>query len=655
MTVQPGSLINDRYQIERQIGSGGMATVWLADDRLLGRKVAVKILSDRYASNPDFVERFRREASAAAKLSHSNIVAVFDRGEYEGNYYIVMEYLPGPDLKQIIRQQGPLAPRHAVDAALQVLAALGAAHKRDVIHRDVKPQNVMVSEDGHLKVTDFGIARAGDEADMTEAGSVIGTAQYLSPEQARGDDVTTASDCYAVGIVLYEMLTGRVPFDGDTPVSVAMRQVNEPPVAPRLLVPSVPDALNDIVMRSLEKRPGERYRTAQEFMEALLAIRDQLPEPDQRTAILAPIDPPTRVIPAVHPPQQPETAPTRRVERPLNPTPPPSATPPRKKGRRRLIVLIAILALALAGGGAALLLRGGGGETVPDVDGQPVATARAQLTDAGFTIGEEERVFHPEVAAEHVIRTDPAGGSKADRGSTVVMIVSRGRDLGPVPDVTGMTWEQAQNALRNADFEPRRGDDAHDGDVGVGLVIRQVPEANTQLAKGSPVTVTVSLGPEMVQVPNLSLMQQAEAEAELERLEFAVLTLDRVTDRRPPGLVVGQDPTPGQRAEKGTRITIWISRAPAPTTPTTPTTPETPPSGSVAVPDVVGSNFNDARTKIEAEGFPEPISGGTVSGSEPEGTVVRQTPVAGAMASSDTVITIIVSDGRGTSPATQGN
>ncbi len=273
MSFEPGDLIGDRYELGRQLGAGGMARVYLGHDRLLDRKVAVKVLSEPYASDPQFVERFRREASAAAGLNHPNIVAVYDRGEADGSYYIVMEYLKGPDLKQVIRARAPLPPLEAIDNAQQILAALGAAHKRDVVHRDVKPQNVLVAEDGHLKVTDFGIARAGAESDMTEAGSVIGTAQYLSPEQARGDDVTAASDCYAVGIVLYEMLTGRVPFDGGPPVAVAMKQITDEPVSPRIVEPSVPRELETVVLRALAKRPSERYRTAEEMSRALAEVR----------------------------------------------------------------------------------------------------------------------------------------------------------------------------------------------------------------------------------------------------------------------------------------------------------------------------------------------------------------------------------------------
>src|SRR6476659_4472680 len=269
----PGGVVDGRYELGRQLGAGGMARVFLAHDRLLDREVAVKVLADRYAADPQFVERFRREASAAAGLNHPNIVAVYDRGEADGSYYIVMAYLRGPDLKQVSRERAPLPPLEAIDDAQQILAALGAAHRRDVVHRDVKPQNVLVAEDGHLKVTDFGIARAGAESDMTEAGSVIGTAQYLSPEQARGDEVTAASDTYAVGIVLYEMLTGRVPFDGGPPVAVAMKQISDEPVSPRIVEPDVPRELEAVVLRALAKRPSERYRTAEEMGRALAEAR----------------------------------------------------------------------------------------------------------------------------------------------------------------------------------------------------------------------------------------------------------------------------------------------------------------------------------------------------------------------------------------------
>ena len=345
MSLEAGMLIAGRYELGDRLGAGGMATVYLAHDGLLDREVAIKVLDQRYAADPSFVERFRREASAAAALGHPNIVAVYDRGEVAGTYYIVMEYIDGPDLKEVIRRDAPLPAEQAVDYTRQILAALGAAHRRGIVHRDVKPQNVMVGEDGRLKVTDFGIARAGAETGMTEAGSVIGTAQYLSPEQAKGDDVTPSSDCYAAGIVLYEMLTGRVPFDGERPVTVAMKQLNEPPVPPRVFERSIPPALEEVVLVSLAKRPRERFESAEAMSAALAAAMGDAPT--GVTAVVAPVAA-TQVM------RQPTEA-TRVV------APPPDEEPP-SAGRRWPIWVAALLVLALVGVAGAFLLRGGDGD-----------------------------------------------------------------------------------------------------------------------------------------------------------------------------------------------------------------------------------------------------------------------------------------------------
>ena len=253
-------LFDGRYRLLGKLGFGGMATVYLAEDGTLGRNVAIKILAERYVSDEGFVERFRREAQAAARLNHPNIVAIYDRGEAEGTSYIAMEYLDGQTLKDVIRERGPMPPADAIDDALQILSAVGFAHQHGVVHRDIKPQNVMCASDGRLKVTDFGIARAG-ASQMTEVGSIIGTAQYLSPEQARGQQVGPQSDLYSVGIVLYEMLTGEVPFDGDSAVAIAMKQVSDQPLPPSRIVPTIPPSLEQVVLRALAKDPTLRYQT----------------------------------------------------------------------------------------------------------------------------------------------------------------------------------------------------------------------------------------------------------------------------------------------------------------------------------------------------------------------------------------------------------
>ena len=629
-TVEPGSVVGGRYQLERPIGTGGMAKVWLAHDRLLDRRVAVKILAERYAADPGFVERFRREASAAAGLSHPNIVTVYDRGEADGSYYIVMEHLPGPDLKAIIRQNGRLAPRQAVDAALQVLAALSAAHRRDVIHRDIKPQNVLVAEDGHLKVTDFGIARAGDDAGMTEVGSVIGTAQYLSPEQARGEEVTPASDCYSVGILLYEMLTGRVPFDGDKPVAIAMRQINEPPIAPRVLVPQIPPQLNDIVMKALEKRPGNRFRTAEEFSRALMVVRPSLPvPPDDATQVLAALDAPTptRII-------APTTQPTR-IATGKTPVPPP---PPR---RRRTPIVLGIVALVLFAGVVAGYLFTDVGRAakveVPSVRNQDEATASGILEEAGFTVRVREE-NDPEVAPGFATRTDPSGGTDATKGSEVILFVSLGGQEAIVPRVVGLTVDDAKQELGRFKFDVKVEEEFSDATTG--NVIRQQPTAGSRLNEGQTVTIVVSKGPEPVDVPALLLKSRSQAETALADagLELGEVTT-RATDKRPPGTVLEQDPVAGTSVAKGSAVDIVVAEAPAPQT--------------IPMPDVVGNTAPAARQKLQSLGFPDPISQAVVD-QEPDGTVIAQNPAPGTQVDPGrTPVTITVSSGP-VAPADSG-
>ncbi len=631
-TVEPGAVVGGRYQLEKPIGAGGMAKVWLAHDRLLDRRVAVKILAERFASDPDFVERFRREASAAAGLSHPNIVTVYDRGEAEGSYYIVMEHLPGPDLKVIIRQRGKLAPRQAVDAALQVLAALSAAHRRNVIHRDIKPQNVLIAEDGHLKVTDFGIARAGDDAGMTEIGSVIGTAQYLSPEQARGEDVTTASDCYSVGIVLYELLTGRVPFDGEKPVAIAMRQINEPPVPPRVLVPQIPPQLNDIVMRALEKRPGSRYRTAEEFSNALLAVRPMLPEPvEDATQVLAAVESPaTTPIIAQH------TAATRVAPRQN------SMPPPRPRRRRRGPILVAILALlVLAGGASAYLFTDIGRAAkvaVPPVAGQSEGSATAELTTAGFKVDPEfqnSTTFVQGLA----IGTDPSEGTDVAKGETITLLVSSGPETGEVPDVVGKLYDDAAIELRQANFEPKK--ELVFSDKPVDEVVEQSPLAEATIDKGATVTLSVSKGQDLVEVPALSLETETEARRLLEEAGLEVGDVrTRETTKRSPGLVLEQDPRGGTNAPRGSAVDIVLSKAPV--------------SNTIPMPNVIGNDSESARQKLRENGFADPTSNSEPN-SAPEGTVVRQFPAPGAQVDpATTTPNIVVSTGPAVAPPDPG-
>src|SRR5437588_9588157 len=263
--LMTGELIDGRYKVLSRLGAGGMADVFLAEDQQLGRKVALKLLHRRFAEDPGFVERFRREAQAAAGLQHPNVVSVYDRGDYDGTYYIAMEYLAGRSLKQMIRQDAPIEPVRAIDITIQILKAARFAHRRGVIHRDLKPHNAIIDDSDHVKVTDFGIARAG-ASDMTETGSIMGTAQYLSPEQTQGHAVSESSDLYSVGVILYEMLTARVPFDAEAAVTIALKHVSEAPTAPTQVNPTVPPVLEEVVLWTLNKNPADRPRNADELI-----------------------------------------------------------------------------------------------------------------------------------------------------------------------------------------------------------------------------------------------------------------------------------------------------------------------------------------------------------------------------------------------------
>src|SRR5437016_3661897 len=358
------TLFHGRYRILRKLGTGGMANVYLAEDQELGRRVAIKILNERHANDDQFVERFRREAKNAAGLSHQNIVSIYDRGEAEGTYYISMEYLEGRSLKELILARGPAPIPVAVDYARQVLAALRVAHRQGLVHRDIKPHNVLVDGEGRLKVTDFGIARAGP-SQMTEEGSIIGTAQYLSPEQAQGAPVTPASDLYSVGIVLYELLTGTVPFSGETPVELAMKHLSKVPEPPSHLRPEIPRDLDFVVMRALAKSPEERYASADEMDADLARIsRGVAVSPETEEAATAIIARPITVATSVVPP----------VARPVRPPP----GPPTPAGAR---------AAGAGGAGAARGPRAGGAPAASPPPRRAARGAPARRAEAGGAAG----------------------------------------------------------------------------------------------------------------------------------------------------------------------------------------------------------------------------------------------------------------------------
>src|SRR3954469_19073975 len=439
------TVIDERYRVLHRIGSGGMADVYCAEDGQLGRRVALKLLYPRFAEDHEFVERFRREASAAAGLQHPNVVQVYDRGEWDGTYYIAMEFLEGRSLKQIIRDEGPLEPDRAIDIVLQVLRAERFAHKRGIVHRDIKPHNVIVDDEGGAKVTDFGIARAG-ASDMTQTGSILGTAQYLSPEQAQGHAVDATSDLYSIGIMLYELLTGRVPFDGDSAVSIALKQVNERPVPPSTVNRAVTPELEAVVLRALEKDPGRRFPDADAFIAALEHARAAL------------YGPPSYV--------------EERVVHDGGYVPPPLEELYEEEARPRwwLWLLALLLIAALAIGGYLLYNRssGPGQATVPDVVGTDQAAAITALQQQGFQTRSVSKTSSDQ-AKGTVIKTDPGPNEKADKGSVVTLTVSGGPGTAQIPTVGGLSRSDARARLESAGFQIRedreRSDNVPSGDA----------------------------------------------------------------------------------------------------------------------------------------------------------------------------------------------
>ena len=624
----PGSTVfNGRYELHRRLGRGGMAEVFLARDQLLDRPVAVKVLFPEFATDPAFVERFRREATAAANLNHPNIVGVYDWGESDNTYFIVMEYVDGRTLSDILRTEGPLHPDRVADIGSDVAAALGFAHRNGVVHRDVKPGNVIVTNAGLVKVADFGIARAitaTTDDNLTQVGTVMGTAAYFSPEQARGDAVDPRSDLYSLGCVLYELLIGRPPFAGDSPVGIAYKHVHEAPQPLRQIDIGLPMALEAIVLKCLAKNPVNRYPSAEDLRADLRRFREGnriLAEP----VMTPPVDPgATGMLPATG-----VVSTVADDEYELDDY---EDDEPRRSGvfLAALIVLLLLLAGMLFLLARALGVGDTGTETaelveVPNVVGLPVAEATAILERADFTV-ETTSENNADQEVGNVFAQDPGRGEKVDKGSVVQLKVSAGVETVPVPDVIGSQEADARRLLSGQGFtvrvEPIPDEDAPEGEV-----VDQTPGPNEDAPKGSEVVLQVSSGPEDRPVPDVTGRSLAEASSLLGQNGFTAVSTTEPSATVPKDRVIRTEPAAGTPQPKGAQITVVVSSGPE----------------QVLVPNVVGKPEAEAQAALEANGFAvTKTDAETVTDPELDGTVKSQDPAGNTQADKGSNVTIVI-------------
>jgi eukaryotic-like serine/threonine-protein kinase len=614
--VAGNTLVDGRYRILRRIGSGGMADVYCAEDSHLGRQVAIKVLHRRFAQDQEFVERFRREAKSAAGLNHPNVVGVFDRGEHEGTYYIAMEFLTGSTLKDIVTTEAPLPQERVIDIGTQILEAAGFAHRHGVIHRDFKPHNVIVDDLGHAKVTDFGIARAG-ASEMTETGSIMGTAQYLSPEQAQGHAVTATSDIYSIGVMLYEMLAGRLPFEGDSAVAVALKHLSEQPPPISQWRPDVHPALEAVVMAALAKDPAQRWQSAEDLAAALEAARAQIESGNngQDTAAFAPIPMPAGGA----------TAATQVAGAP-EPVLAPVAGPPVERGERRWPwVAIGVLTLALIAALLYVILSGtlaAEKKDVPRVTGKQLVAARAVLERAGFEVNTERvRSAQP---FDQVVDQDPNPGEQADEGSTVTLEVSRGPGEVLVPTVANLPQRQAIKALEDADLEVTIDREPSDK-VKEDLAIRTLPREATKVTRGTRVRLFVSSGPEQVTVPDVTGLSRDSAEARLRDEGLGVSVVEQESDE-PEDDVISQSPAGGTELAKGETVTITVSTG----------------RPQVDIPDVIGLSERSASSRLRSVGLEPVTQERTVTDPAQDGVVVEQRPGSGTQVDEGREVVIVI-------------
>lgn len=615
-------LLAGRYELIEKIGEGGMAVVYKAKDRLLNRYVAIKILRPEFTQDEQFLESFKRESQAAAGLQHPNIVSIYDVGRTGNINFIVMELVDGRPLSDLIKEKGRLDYKTTIDIAKQMASALSIAHKHQIIHRDVKPHNIMITSDGVAKLTDFGIARAVSNATMVaDTSKIIGSVHYFSPEQARGAYVDERSDIYSLGIVMFEMLTGRVPFDGETPVEVALKHINEDVPSPAKLVPGIPPALDKIVLKATDKYQTERYKSVDEMLEALKNVEfvtqmvgdrvfaaESEPKPRRDESLVAPVMSSRR-----------EDRDQEMVIAPANPRKPKAKSDDKKKKKRAIIIGVAAAAiLALFGILFVSGVIGGGSKevTVPDVKGMSYSEAKEVLEAKGLKIEKaDEPIASQKIEKGKIVSQTPSKNSKVKKGRTIRVILSAGNTELKVPDLKGLSYKEAKTLLSEMGLQISKGDEVDSDSVAEGLIASQYPSAKTKVDKGDIITVNISKGKKDAVIPKLvgtTFTSESDVSDILSKYGYKLGKVSYEESYETPGTIIKQSPDAGTTAEKKTSVDIVISKA----------------KSKATVPNLNGMTYDQAESALQSLGF----SVGRVTEEENNGftagTVFKQYPAA---------------------------
>ena len=632
-----GLLVDERYRVTRRLARGGMATVYVAQDERLDRPVALKVMHPHLADSDAFVERFRREARSAARIVHPGVVSVFDQGVVTGQGFLVMELIDGTNLRQLLRAQGAFTIPQALRYTTDTLEALRAAHRVGVIHRDIKPENILVPSDGPAKVTDFGLARAASEVSMSSTGNMLGTVAYIAPEIATTAEADARSDIYSVGIMLYEMLTGAVPWAGESPLQIASHHVSDDVPSPSAAQPWIPREIDDLVAALTAREPANRPADASDAIDLVARAAAAIPSNlANRRAEVAPGERHrasetsalnTEIMSAqfTRPLPAPASSSVALVHTSGATQAAQTALPPKKSARAAAWIALVVLLLVVAGlGGRWWWTEYGPGSylTMPETTGRTLTDVQADLDALGLHTQVEEE-FSDDIDTGSVTRSDPEGGSSVHKRSEVQLYVSKGVDMKTVPEVTGKSQDEAQRSLTDAGLAVGAVTDAYSEDVPQGQVISQSVAAGTSLAHDSAVDIVLSKGREPLTVPTLSGLSASAAKSAIEDLGLVAAPTEAYSDTVAEGQVISQQTREGSTLHRGDSVAYTVSKGPE----------------KVAIPDVVGLQREEARSRLESAGFTvreEAILGGFF------GTVRSSDPAAGTMTKKGSTVTITI-------------